>query len=338
MSDPRPERPSWARALDDDPEAIIPLMPAGWSPPASTGPEPARSGILVVDKPAGRTSHDVVQAVRRASGVRRVGHAGTLDPLATGVLVVCLGSATRVIEEIQSAPKSYTARILLGVSTTTYDAEGEVVDRRDAADVTREAAIDALSRFRGVIEQVPPMYSAVKHQGRRLYDLARKGLEVERAARPVTVHAVELTDWQPPELELRMRVSSGTYVRSIAHDLGQDLGVGAHLVALRRTAVGRFDLASAHALPRLVEAFAEGWWPHVVHALDAALLDYTAMVVGPEAAEDIAHGRAFAGPTPGASTTRLVRAYDRDGRFLALVRWDDVDERWLPDRVFPVPS
>ena len=330
----------WSGHRDGEPDGIIPLSPVRREPhdPAWAEREPARRGILVIDKPSGQTSHDVVAAVRRAAGARRVGHAGTLDPLATGVLVVCLGSATRVVEEIQAGPKRYEARLRLGVTTTTYDAQGDVIERRDPSGTGRQDVERALHAFRGAIEQIPPMVSALHHQGRRLYELARQGLEVERAPRPVTVHSLALTDWSPPELALTMEVSAGTYVRSIAHDLGAALGVGAHVVALRRTAVGRFELAEALPLPRVIEAFAEGWWPRLLLPLDTALLDYEALVVTAEHEQDIRHGRAFDGPPPAADPSAPVRAYSATGRFLALLRWDAIDRRWRPERVFPTDS
>ncbi len=341
-----PLRPAWLDRLQRDPGALIPLLPAGTLPaaPARSGDRadvathtgaPPKSGILCIDKPGGRTSHDVVAAVRRASGERRVGHAGTLDPLATGVLVVCLGSATRVIDEIQAMPKTYRARVRLGARTSTGDAEGAVVETHDPAGITRAAVEAALEAFRGEILQIPPMVSALKHEGKRLYDLARQGIEVERAPRPVTVYAIELSDWEPPEFTLRMEVSKGTYVRAIADDLGRALGVGAHLVALERLAVGRFTLEAAERLARVVEAFVEGWWPALLHPLDSALVDYAALVVDAEREAALRHGQQIAGPPPNPETTAQVRAYDPEGRFIGLIAWDDVTQRWQPTRIFP---
>jgi tRNA pseudouridine55 synthase len=328
----------WARLAAGD-EAVIPLLPVAARPPAPAraGSAPV-SGILNVYKPPGMTSHDVVQAVRKASGERRVGHAGTLDPLARGVLVVGLGSATRVIEELQALPKAYQARVRLGQTTATYDAEGAVQQTVDASGVSRTDVEAALAAFRGEIWQVPPMYSAVKHAGERLYRLARQGLEVERAPRPVTVYQLALDAWEPPELGLVMTVSSGTYVRTLAHDLGQALGVGAHLVDLERTAVGPFTAAAAEPLDRIAAAFAEGWWPSLLHALDTPLLAYSALVVDDQVEAAIRNGQQVAGPAPGPAVTSEVRAYNRTGLFIGLLRWDDVHQRWQPDRVFPKPS
>lgn len=331
-----PNAPAWEARLQRDPESIIPLLPAGAVPPvAQTLAEPPKSGILNIDKPAGRTSHDVVAAVRRASGERRVGHAGTLDPMATGVLVVCLGSATRVIEEIQAMPKAYRARVRLGERTSSGDAEGSVIETRDASGITRDAVEAALERFKGDILQIPPMVSALKHEGRRLYDLARQGIEVERAPRPVTVSGLVLSDWEPPEFTLEIEASKGTYVRAIADDLGEVLGVGAHLVALARTKVGSFTLDSAERLPRVVEAFVEGWWPTLLHPLDTALLAYAAMLADAPREAALRNGQQIEGPAPGPETSAQVRVYDPDGRFIGLVAWDDVTEAWQPTRIFP---
>ncbi len=331
--------PPWWERLRADADAVIPLVPAGRSPAmaAAAGQAPPKSGILVVDKPAGHTSHDVVATIRRASGERRVGHAGTLDPMATGVLVVCLGAATRVVDEIQATPKTYLARLRLGVRTDSGDADGRVVDTRDPSQVSLADVEAALGRYRGDILQTPPMVSAVKHAGQRLYALARQGIEVERAARPVTVHALVVVDWAPPELTLELRVSKGTYVRAIADDLGEDLGVGAHLTALRRTAVGPFRIDMAEPLARVAAAFEEGWWPALLHPLDAALLGYAAMVVDAARVAALRHGQQIEGPAPGSDATRLVRVYDADGRFVGLVAWDPVSGRWQPDRTFPAP-
>lgn len=333
--------PAWAERAFADVDAIIPLPLAHPKTTRARSPsavEPPKSGILIMDKPAGMTSHDVVQAVRRAADVRRVGHAGTLDPLATGVLVVCIGTATRVVDSIQAQPKVYRARIMLGVSTASYDADGEVTATADPSHIERSAVEAELSAFTGDIMQIPPMVSALKHEGRRLYDLARHGIDIEREPRPVTVHALALADWNPPEFTLEMTVSRGTYVRSIAHDLGGALGVGAHVVGLRREAVGPFRIEDAVRIPKVVEAFAEGWWPTIVFPLDVALQDLSAMVVGEEDEAALRNGQQIDGPPPRESTTALVRVYTAAGGFIGLVRWDDLTLRWQPDRIFPKPA
>ncbi len=212
-------------------------------------------GVLVLDKPAGPTSHDVVAQVRRAAGQHRVGHTGTLDPAATGVLVVCLGRATRLVPFLQAGNKTYEARLVLGVETDSQDADGVVVARRDASHIDEHRLCEVLTRFQGEIEQVPPMVSAVQIDGQRLHELARRGIEVDRPARQVTIHDLVLDGFTPgehPQASFLVTCSAGTYVRTLAHDVGRELGVGASLTALRRVANGPFGLADAHDPGELV--------------------------------------------------------------------------------------
>jgi tRNA pseudouridine55 synthase len=212
------------------------------------------NGVIVVEKPGGVTSFDVVARVRRALGQRRVGHAGTLDPMATGVLPVCVGEATKLVPFLHDGDKVYEAEAHLGVSTDTQDADGKIVAERDASAVTRDAVERALAGFVGTIQQRPPMHSALRVNGRRLYELAREGQEVERQARPVEVHSITLDAFAAPRIRFTVRCGKGTYIRTLAHDLGEALGVGAHLTGLRRTRVGRFVLADAVGLDQLASA------------------------------------------------------------------------------------
>ena len=212
-----------------------------------------RSGILVIDKPTGPTSFDVVARVRSTLKTPKVGHTGTLDPLATGVLPICIGSATKLAGYLTEGDKTYEATVRLGESTDTQDAQGTILQKREVVDLTPARLEATLQRFRGPILQIPPMYSAVKVDGKRLYELARKGQEVERAPRPVTVYAFELLEFGVPEIRIRVRCSKGTYVRTLAHDLGEALGFGAHLTALRRTQSGPFSIAEAIPLQQVVE-------------------------------------------------------------------------------------
>ncbi len=214
----------------------------------------AAFGFLNLDKPAGLTSHDVVARIRRGLAVKKVGHAGTLDPLATGVLVICIGGATRLSDYVMHATKVYRARIHLGISTTTYDAEGEVVAEQDSSTLTLDAIETALDSFRGEIEQVPPMYSAIKQGGRKLYDLARAGEVVERAPRRVTIDSLRVLAWTPPEVTVEVACSAGTYIRSLAHDLGDALGTGGHLSGLVRLRSGGFVLDDSIGLETLLAA------------------------------------------------------------------------------------
>jgi tRNA pseudouridine55 synthase len=209
------------------------------------------TGVVVIDKPRGITSFDVVARVRRALGERRVGHTGTLDPMATGVLPVCVGEATKLVPFLMGGDKEYEAEARLGVTTDTLDATGVVTSETDAAHVSRGDVEQALAGFVGTIQQRPPMHSALRVGGKRLYELARQGVEVDRDPRPVVVHAIEILRYEAPDLCLRVRCGKGTYIRSLAADLGAALGVGAHLTGLRRTRVGPFGVADALALDTL---------------------------------------------------------------------------------------
>jgi tRNA pseudouridine55 synthase len=202
-------------------------------------------GVIVVDKPQGITSHDVVSHLRKTLGTRRVGHAGTLDPLATGVLVVAVGHATRFLQYLPLEPKCYEAEVLFGVETNTQDAEGEVVASSKPPDELEAAITGAMPQFTGLITQIPPMFSAVKVQGRPLYSYAREGETVDRAPRQVTIHQFNLQWVQEHRARFTVECSGGTYIRTLIHDLGQALGCGAHLTALRRTSVGQFALDRA---------------------------------------------------------------------------------------------
>jgi tRNA pseudouridine55 synthase len=256
------------------------------------------SGILNVDKPPGMTSHDVVDVVRRVAGQRKVGHAGTLDPMATGVLLVCLGQATRVAEYLMAGRKQYQATITLGITTNTYDADGQIVDCGQVADFGRAEIEATLCNFVGSIEQVPPMYSAIKRDGQPLYKLARQGQEVEREPRPVEIDEITLLDWTAPSLVVRVTCSPGTYMRSLAHDLGQQLGCGAYLAALIRLRSGQFALEQAVSLERLQEAFQHGQEAQYLLPLDEALLSWPAMIVGADDARRIVQGQAVCGELP----------------------------------------
>jgi len=295
------------------------------------------SGILNVDKPPGVTSHDVVDAVRRAVGQRKVGHAGTLDPMATGVLLLCLGQATRVAEYLMASHKRYRATIVLGMATDTYDAEGQIVSRGGRTDFSQQEIEGTLAGFVGRIEQVPPMYSALKRGGQPLYKLARQGKVVERKPRPVEVDELVLLDWTLPSLIIEVACSPGTYVRSLAHDLGQKLGSGAYLASLVRLSSGRFTLEEAVSLERLTEAFRRGQESRYLLPLDEALLDWPAMIVGADDAQRIVQGQAVQGEPPtegGGARDALCRAYSLDGDFLAVMAFHPASGCWRPTKVF----
>ncbi|MBV9851705.1 MAG: tRNA pseudouridine(55) synthase TruB [Armatimonadetes bacterium] len=286
------------------------------------------NGVLNIDKPAGMTSHDVVARVRRLARLKRVGHAGTLDPDATGVLLVCLGQATRLADLLAEEGKEYRAVLALGATTTTEDGSGDVLAETDASHVTEQNLRELLPRFTGVIRQTPPMVSAVHHEGRRLYELARAGVTVERAARPVQIDALTLAYWTPgprPQATLDVACGKGTYIRTLCADLGAALGVGGHMAALRRTRVGAFPVSGAVPLGALT---ADNIADHVVSPA-AALAHLPAhSVTGDAQREDIRQGRPL--------STRLadapaVRVLDGDA-LLALARAES--GRLYPYKVF----
>jgi tRNA pseudouridine55 synthase len=272
-------------------------------------------GVLVIDKPKGPTSFDVVRQVRGLLKVKKVGHTGTLDPMATGVLPLCLGEATKVAGFITEGDKAYEAVVRLGAETDTQDAEGRVVAEAPVPPLTGALLEEVLARFRGTFEQVPPMYSAVKVGGKRLYELARAGEEVERASRQVTVYELVLRDFNATRLHLSVRCSKGFFVRTLAYDLGRALGCGAHLEALRRTQSGPFTLAQAlplAELPALLEV------PETLSRrllpLSEALVDLPAVQVSAMEAERVSHGVPLeAPPLPG-----RVRVVAPSGRLLAV--------------------
>lgn len=255
---------------------------------AVRAPEPA--GVLNIDKPAGMTSHDVVEAVRKLVGIRRVGHTGTLDPQATGVLPVCVGRATKIAQYLTQAEKEYVLTLRLGIATDTQDAAGRELSRVDDVRVTRAEVEAILPRFTGAIQQVPPLFSAKHIGGERLYHLARRGQVVDRAPVAVTVHALEVLEMEGPRVGLRVRCSKGTYARALCDDIGRALGVGGHLQDLVRTRSGRFALAEALTLEGLAERVRSGRLDEVLIPVADALEHLPAVRVAPEASRAVLHG------------------------------------------------
>ncbi|WP_109509911.1 tRNA pseudouridine(55) synthase TruB [Nocardioides speluncae] len=271
----------------------------------------AASGLVIVDKPGGATSHDVVARVRRLAGTRKVGHAGTLDPMATGVLVLGVNRATRLLGHLMLTEKRYDATVRLGVTTTTDDADGETVSTTSAAGVDEQAVRTALAGFVGEIEQVPSAVSAIKVDGKRAYQRVRDGEQVELKARKVTVHEIVVNrvahDGEVVDVDISVRCSSGTYIRAIARDLGAALGVGGHLTALRRTAVGSFDLGIARTLDQLADSF------ELVPIAQAARASFPAYELDEPGAQHVRYGRPLEIEIAG--TTAV---FAPDGEFLAL--------------------
>ncbi len=287
-------------------------------------------GVIVVDKPEGPTSHKVVSIVRRGTGVRKVGHAGTLDPRASGVLVLCLGRATRLSEYLSSSTKSYEASIRFGESTETYDAEGETTS--SAGEVPTEVQIEsALEMFRGEIQQIPPPYSAIKLQGKKAYELAREGKPVKLDPRSVTVYELTKLEYEPPELSVRVECSAGTYIRSLAHDLGQALSTGAHLSALRRLRAGPFGLEDAVRLEELEEAMRRGEWQILVRPASEALPDLPIVTLEEAELERIRNGLRIPSKD---GATGMARALDPGGELVAILVSAENGQEWQPRKVF----
>ncbi len=293
-------------------------------------------GLFLFDKPQGITSHDAVARCRRWFGTRRVGHAGTLDPMATGLLVICVNSATRMSEYVLGQDKTYLARVRLGERTNTDDADGEVIARAPVPVLDADRLADAANRFVGLIRQTPPQYSAIKKGGVRAYALARKGEAVELDARPVTVYALALerTDGTHDQLDMRVECGSGVYVRALARDLGEYFGCGGHLTMLRRLRIGAFHVsdamteAGASALARDDASRLRA----ALRPMDQALAGAPSVVLSPRDAVRLLNGQALALSSALPHPAPLVRAYDEAGRFLAVAEF--VADTLRPVKVF----
>lgn len=312
-------------------------------------------GFLNLYKPSGITSMDALRRVKRSTGVRRksgkIGHAGTLDPLAQGVLPICFGQATRLMEQVVAGRKRYQMTVCLGAVSPTYDAEGDITPVADPAGIDPETVRRALKPFIGVIQQTPPMYSALKVDGKRLYDLARAGREVARQPRPVEIHAITVNALDLPLLSLTVDCGKGTYLRSLAHDLGQSLGCGGYVTELTRTHVGRFNASDGITPDALESAGAD--WPQLIYPIDWALRELPSLSLDatqarairngqPITAGDVVDSRSFAAANgidgrPSAAHEQR-RAYDDNDAFLALVELQPELRHWQPIRVFNCPE
>ncbi len=289
-----------------------------------------RSALLVIDKPAGMSSHDVVAKARRLFHQQRVGHTGTLDPLATGVLVICFGQATRLSEYLLGEDKSYVALARLGIRTTTDDCEGEVLYTKPVPALTEETLRALEQRFSGEVQQVPPQFSAIKRDGQRAYALARRGERVALEPRQVTIHSLRLRLVAPDRLEMEVSCSAGTYIRALARDIGEALGCGAHLESLRRTRSGAFTLAHALTINQLQD-MDESAREACLLPMDAALSHLPAVHLPDEQARKLQQGQRLS--LTDSATKGLCRVYDAQGRFCAIGRITDTGTL-LPEKVF----
>ena len=289
------------------------------------------SGILLLDKPLGLSSNHALQRVKRLYDARKAGHTGSLDPLANGMLPVCLGDATKLSAFLLDADKRYWFRVKLGETTVTGDVEGDVTRTRPVQGIDRAVIEKVLAGFRGEIEQLPPMYSALKHKGKRLYELAREGIEVEREPRKVAIYELTLGDLMLPEFELRVHCSKGTYVRTLAEDIGEALGCGAHVTGLRRTGVGPYTEYPMHTLEALQAVAEQGLeaLDHLLLPIDTALADWPAVSVSADTAFYLKQGQAVL--VPKSPTEGWVRVYQGED-FLAVGLVQD-DGRIAPKRL-----
>ncbi len=294
-------------------------------------------GLLNIDKPLGMTSHDVVNRVRKLTGVKKVGHAGTLDPAATGVLVLCLGKATRLSEYIMGHIKTYQAVVHFGASSSTYDAEGEITPVPDAQPFSRAEVEAALGAFKGVQQQIPPMYSAIKQGGEKLYEKARRGEEVTREPRQVTIYKLSLESFIYPEAIVTVRCTPGTYIRSLAHDIGAYMGQAAYLDGLVRTASGdNFTLSNAVPLRQLQADIEAGTWQRHILSVRAGLSQLPYIELNNQQADTVRQGGAL---RLGISNRGPIQVWTHDGDFVGVMRRegdDDDDAIWKPEKVFGV--
>ena len=297
----------------------------------------AAGGYLNINKPQGWTSTDVVRKLKGVTRAKKIGHGGTLDPLATGVLPICVGSATRFADTVLLGTKSYRITMTLGSSTNTYDSEGDTTAEADWSAVTKEQVIESLSDFQGKFDQVPPMFSALHHNGQRLYELARKGIEVERPARPVETMSLELVEFNAPEVILDVECGHGFYARTLVHDIGEKLGTYAHMTGLVRTHAGAFNLDDTVTIEQVIEAADSGDWRDIAMPIDTTLQHMRQATLTSAQVEMVGYGRQIAvgdiGKPGDYESGERIRAYAPDGELLAILIFEPGKLGWRPEKV-----
>ena len=291
-------------------------------------------GILNVNKHEGKTSFNIVAWLKRLTGEKHVGHAGTLDPIATGVLPICFGQATRVARFLTESSKTYLAQIELGATTDTFDRQGKIIERGDTSGITVTQIEEALTAFQGVVKQVPPVYSALKHQGRRYYELARAGIPIKPKPRQVEIVNLELISCQLPLITINVECSKGTYIRSLAHDIGQCLRCGAHLRNLTRLRCGPFHIEDALYLSQIEKAFQNGTWKESLHPLDSPLSNWKTIIVDKRNELAIRNGCSLSLDETSLPAEKNCRAYNLDGYLIAVLHFIPEKKLWHPERVF----
>lgn len=278
------------------------------------------NGIIIIDKPLGRTSHDMVYEMRKVTGIKKIGHTGTLDPMATGVLPVCIGSATKMADMLTLSDKSYIAELVLGRTTDTQDADGKVLTECEV-NCSEEEIRCAVNSFVGEIEQVPPMYSAIKQNGKKLYELARQGIEVERKPRKVTINSIDILEISGERVKIDVSCSKGTYIRTICEDIGKKLGVGAYMNTLRRTRTGQFTIEESHTLSEIKELKENGGIESIIIPADRMFAEYPAVMLNPKQVKSVTNGVAMTYREGQEGQT--YRVYDNENKFLCISRITD---------------
>ncbi|MCH5210613.1 MAG: tRNA pseudouridine(55) synthase TruB [Oscillospiraceae bacterium] len=277
------------------------------------------NGIIIIDKPPGRTSHDMVYVMRKLTGIKKIGHTGTLDPMATGVLPVCIGSATKAADMLTLSDKRYVAELILGKATDTQDAQGNVTEERDV-NCREDEVRDVIMSFVGEIEQIPPMYSAIKKDGKKLYELARQGIETEREKRKITINSIDILEIDLPRIKIDVSCSKGTYIRTLCADIGEKLGTLAHMSALRRIKTGPFSIDKSYTVEELEELKDKGQLQDALISVDNLFSEYPAVYLNPKQVKSVTNGVRM---TYKGDENQTYRVYDDCGNFLCVSKIKD---------------